>query len=179
MSRIGRKEIVVPAGVTVTIEENNVVTVKGPKGTLTKALCPTMNIKQEGNIITIERPSDAREDRAKHGLTRALLNDMVEGVEKEFSKTLEIVGIGYRAQKQGNAAVLNIGYSHQVTVEEVPGIHIDVPSPNSMVIHGPDKQQVGQFAADVRKIRPPEPYKGKGIKYSTEVVRRKEIMKKK
>ena len=174
MSRIGRAPITVPAGVDVTVAEGNVVTVKGPKGTITKTLCPVMSIEKDGAVIRVKRPDDTKENRALHGLTRTLLNNMVHGVTHEFSKTLEINGVGYRAAKEGKNLVMNLGYSHQVIVPEVDGISIDVPNPNQVVIRGVDKQQVGQFAADVRNKRPPEPYKGKGIKYADEVIRRKE-----
>ena len=174
MSRIGRMPITVPAGVTVNVAEGNVVTVKGPKGELTKALRPEMIIKQEGSTITVERPSDDKLHRSLHGLTRTLLHNMVVGVTEGFKKELDVNGVGYRVAKQGKDLVMNLGYSHQVTVSEIPGITIDVPGPNKIVISGPDKQLVGQFAAEVREKRPPEPFKGKGIKYADEVVRRKE-----
>ena len=173
MSRIGRMPITVPAGVEVTIAEGNVVTVKGSKGTLTQALCPEMILEQEGNIINVKRPSDDKTHCALHGMTRALLHNMVVGVSEGFKKELEINGVGYRAAKEGNKLVMNLGYSHQVVVEEIDGITIDVPAPNKIVINGCDKQAVGQFAAEVREKRPPEPYKGKGIKYADEVIRRK------
>ena len=173
MSRIGRMPITVPAGVEVTIEENNVVTVKGPKGTLKQTLHPEMILEQEGNIIHVKRPSDDKAHCALHGMTRALLHNMVVGVSEGFKKELEINGVGYRAAKEGNNLVMNLGYSHQVIVPEIEGITIDVPSQNKVVISGPDKQKVGQFAAEVREKRPPEPYKGKGIKYVDEVIRRK------
>lgn len=174
MSRIGRMPITVPAGVTVNVAEGNVVTVKGPKGELTKALRPEMILKQEGSTITVERPSDDKLHRSLHGLTRTLLSNMVTGVTEGFKKELEINGIGYRAAKQGKQVVLNVGFSHQVFVDEIEGITLDVPQPNQIVVSGCDKQKVGQFAAEVRAIRPPEPYKGKGIKYVDEVIRRKE-----
>ena len=173
MSRIGRMPITVPAGVEVTIAENNVVTVKGPKGTLTQALRPEMILEQEGNIIHVKRPTDDKAHCALHGMTRALLHNMVVGVSEGFKKELEINGVGYRAEKKGKELVMNLGYSHQVIVPEIDGITIDVPSANKVVISGPDKQKVGQFAAEVREKRPPEPYKGKGIKYVDEVIRRK------
>ena len=173
MSRIGRMPITVPAGVEVTVAENNVVTVKGPKGTLTQALRPEMIIEQEGNVITVKRPSDDKLHTAMHGMTRALLHNMVVGVSEGFKKTLEINGVGYRAAKEGNELVMNLGYSHPVKMPEIDGITIEVPSQNQIVISGPDKQKVGQFAANVREKRPPEPYKGKGIKYSDETIRRK------
>ena len=174
MSRIGRMPITVPTGVTVSIAEGNVVTVKGPKGELQCALRPEMIIKQEGSTITVERPSDDKLHRSLHGLTRTLLHNMVVGVDKGFTKELEVNGVGYRAQKQDKQLVLNVGYSHPVTMDEIDGITIDVPAPNKIVISGIDKQVVGQFAANVRAKRPPEPYKGKGIKYTTEVLRHKE-----
>ncbi len=173
MSRIGRMPITVPAGVTVDIAEGNVVTVKGPKGEITKALRPEMIIKQEGNTITVERPSEDKLHRSLHGLTRTLLNNMVTGVHQEYTKELEVNGVGYRVAKEGKNLVMNLGFSHQVIVPEIEGITIDVPAPNKIIIRGCDKQKVGQFAAEVREKRPPEPYKGKGIKYTTEVIRRK------
>ena len=173
MSRIGRMPITVPAGVEVSVAEGNVVTVKGPKGTLTKQLHPSMTIEQNGSEILVKRPDDQPINRSLHGLTRSLIANMVEGVEKGFSKTLDVNGVGYRVEKKGSDLVMNLGFSHQVIVSEIPGITIDVPNPNQIVISGPDKQQVGQFAAEVREKRPPEPYKGKGIKYSDEVIRRK------
>ena len=172
MSRIGRMPITVPAGVEVTIAENNVVTVKGPKGTLTQALRPEMILEQEGNVIHVKRPSDDKLHCALHGMTRALLHNMVVGVSEGFKKELEVNGIGYRAAKEGSKLILTIGYSHPVEVPEIEGITIEVPAQNKIVIHGCDKQKVGQFAAEVREKRPPEPYKGKGIKYADEVIRR-------
>ena len=174
MSRIGRAPIAVPAGVEVTVAADNVVTVKGPKGAITKALCPAMSIENKDGVITVSRPDDEKENRSLHGLTRTLLNNMIVGVTTGFTKTQEINGVGYRAAKEGNNLVKNLGFSHQVTVPEIDGITIEVTDPNHVVIHGVDKQLVGQFAADVRKRRPPEPYKGKGIKYADEVIRRKE-----
>lgn len=174
MSRIGRMPITIPAGVDVQIGSNNVVTVKGPKGTLTKELHPDMIIAVDGSVATVNRPSEEKMHKALHGLTRTLLNNMVEGVSVGFAKELDVNGVGYRAQKQGNKLVLNLGYSHPVEMEETGGITIDVPSTNKIIVRGIDKQEVGQFAAVIREKRPPEPYKGKGIKYSTEVVRRKE-----
>ena len=174
MSRIGRMPITVPAGVTVNVAEGNVVTVKGPKGTLTQTLRPEMIMKQEGNTITVERPSDDKLHRSLHGLTRTLLHNMVVGVTDGYSKELEVNGVGYRVAKEGKNLVMNLGFSHQVIVSETEGITIDVPSPNKIIIRGCDKQAVGQFAAEVREKRPPEPYKGKGIKYTDETIRRKE-----
>ena len=173
MSRIGRMPITVPAGVEVTVAEGNVVTVKGPKGTLTKQLHPTMMIEQEGNTIHVKRPDETKESKSLHGLTRTLLNNMITGVHEVYKKELEINGVGYRAAKEGSNLVMNLGYSHQVIVPEIEGISIEVPSANRIVISGCDKQMVGQFAAEVREKRPPEPYKGKGIKYVDEVIRRK------
>ena len=173
MSRIGRMPITVPAGVEVSVAAGNVVTVKGPKGTLTQQLHPDMVIEQNGSEITVKRPSDDKEHRSLHGLTRTLLHNMIVGVNEPYKKELEINGVGYRAAKEGKNLVLNIGYSHQVIVPEVDGITIEVPGPNKVVISGCDKQKVGQFAAEVREKRPPEPYKGKGIKYVDEVIRRK------
>ena len=173
MSRIGKKPVVVPANVTVEIAAGNAVTVKGPKGTLSYNFHPDMILKQDGNVLTVERPDEEHLHKSLHGLTRTLLNNMVEGVEKGYSKTLEINGVGYRAEKKGTQLVMRLGYSHEVFVDEIPGITIEVPGPNQIIIKGIDKQVVGQFAAEVRGKRPPEPYKGKGIKYSTEVIRRK------
>ena len=174
MSRIGRMPITVPADVDVKIGEGNVVTVKGPKGELTQSLRPEMIITMENGHIHVARPSEDKLHRSHHGLTRSLINDMVVGVTKGFQKELEINGVGYRASKEGNKLVMNLGYSHLVTVEEIDGITIEVPAQNKVVIHGIDKQKVGQFAANVRAKRPPEPYKGKGIKYANEVIRHKE-----
>ena len=174
MSRIGRMPITVPADVDVKIGEGNVVTVKGPKGELTQSLRPEMIITMENGHIHVARPSEYKLHRSLHGLTRSLINDMVVGVTKGFQKELEINGVGYRASKEGNKLVMNLGYSHLVTVEEIDGITIEVPAQNKVVIHGIDKQKVGQFAANVRAKRPPEPYKGKGIKYANEVIRHKE-----
>ena len=173
MSRIGRMPVAVPAGVTVTLGEGNLVTVKGPKGTLTQQFSPVIILKQEGGEINVTRPNDEKENRALHGLTRALLHNMVVGVTEGYKKELDINGVGYRAAKEGKKLVLTIGYSHPVEVEEIEGITIDVPNPNHIVVSGCDKQKVGQFAAELREKRPPEPYKGKGIKYTDEVIRRK------
>ena len=174
MSRIGRMPITVPADVDVKIGEGNVVTVKGPKGELTQSLRPEMIITMENGHIHVARPSEDKLHRSLHGLTRSLINDMVVGVTKGFQKELEINGVGYRASKEGNKLVMNLGYSHLVTVEEIDGITIEVPAQNKVVIHGIVKQKVGQIAANVRAKRPPEPYKGKGIKYANEVIRHKE-----
>ena len=173
MSRIGRMPVAIPAGVEVNIANGNLVTVKGPKGTLTSQLSPLMTLKQEGAEIHVTRPNDEKETRALHGLTRALLHNMVVGVTEGYKKELDINGVGYRAAKEGKKLVLTIGYSHPVEVEEIDGITIDVPNPNHLVVSGCDKQKVGQFAAELREKRPPEPYKGKGIKYTDEVIRRK------
>ena len=173
MSRIGKLPITVPAGVTVTVDENNFVTVKGPKGTLTQQFNPNMAIAMENGELHVTRPNDAKENRALHGLTRTLIHNMVVGVTEGYKKELDVNGVGYRVAKEGNKLVMNLGFSHQVIVEETDGITIEVPGPNKIIIHGCDKQKVGQFAAEVREKRPPEPYKGKGIKYTTEVIRRK------
>ena len=174
MSRIGRMPVTIPAGVEVSVAEPNVVTVKGPKGTLTQTMRPEMIIKVEDGVVHVGRPSEDKLHKSLHGLTRSLINDMVVGVTKGFQKELEINGVGYRASKEGNKLVMNLGYSHLVTVEESDGITIEVPAQNKVIIHGIDKQKVGQFAANVRAKRPPEPYKGKGIKYANEVIRHKE-----
>ena len=173
MSRIGRAPIAVPAGVEIKIEDNNVVTVKGPKGTLTQQLHPNMTIKQEGAELHVTRPNDLKENRSLHGLTRTLLNNMVVGVTDGYKKTLDVNGVGYRVAMEGGKLVMNLGYSHQVIMEAPEGITIETPSANQIVVSGFDKQLVGQFAAKVREKRPPEPYKGKGIKYTNETIRRK------
>ncbi len=173
MSRIGRKPIAVPSGVDVKIDGNHIA-VKGPKGTLERDVHKDMTLALENNEILVTRPSDDKNHRALHGLTRSLVHNMVVGVTEGFSKTLEVNGVGYRAAKQGKDLVMNLGYSHQVVVPEIDGISIEVPAPNKIVISGPDKQKVGQFAANVREKRPPEPYKGKGIKYADEYIQRKE-----
>ncbi|HHU90182.1 MAG TPA: 50S ribosomal protein L6 [Clostridiaceae bacterium] len=173
MSRIGRMPIAIPAGVDVKLEGNN-ITVKGPKGTLSSSFHNNMIIEKEGNTIIVKRPNDEKLNRSLHGLTRSLINNMVTGVSNGFEKSLEIVGVGFRAQKQGKKLTLNIGYSHPVEIEEPDGITIEVPTPNTIHVKGADKQLVGEVAAQIRKKRPPEPYKGKGIKYSDEVVIRKE-----
>ena len=172
MSRIGNKHIDIPAGVEVKIE-GHTVTAKGPNGTLTRTFDSRMVIEMEGSVITVKRPDDSKECKSLHGLTRTLIHNMVEGVHKNFTKELEINGVGYRAAKQGSNLVMNLGFSHQVIMPEIPGIKIEVPQPNRITIIGPDKEKVGQFAAEVREKRPPEPYKGKGIKYETEIIRRK------
>ena len=173
MSRIGKHPIAVPAEVSVQIDAGNVVTVKGPKGTLTQTFHPDMILKLEGNVLTGSRPDDEHLHKSLHGLTRTLLHNMIVGVEKGYSKDLDIVGVGYRAEKKGNQLVMNLGYSHPVVVDEIPGITIEVPAANKVTIRGIDKQVVGQFAAEVRGKRPPEPYKGKGVRYTNEVIRLK------
>lgn len=173
MSRIGRSPIAIPSGVEFK-QSGNHLTVKGPKGTLEMDHHPDMTVVVEDNTILVKRPTDEKGHRSLHGLTRSLIANMVTGVSEGFSKRLEINGVGYRAQKQGTQLVMNLGYSHQVIMDEIPGITIDVPAPNRVVVSGPNKQVVGQFAAEVREKRPPEPYKGKGIKYDTEIIRRKD-----
>ena len=173
MSRIGKKPVMIPANVTVDVAAGNVVTVKGPKGTLTHALHPDMIIKVEGNTLIVDRPDEEHLHKSLHGLTRTLINNMVEGVEKGYSKELDVNGVGYRVEKKGTQLVMRLGFSHEVIMDEIPGITVEVPNPNKIIVHGIDKQVVGQFAAEVRGKRPPEPYKGKGIKYTTEVIRRK------
>ncbi len=173
MSRIGKKPVIVPANVTVTIADGNVVTVKGPKGELTRAFHPDMILKMDGNVLTVDRPDEEHLHKSLHGLSRTLLNNMVVGVDKGYSKELEVNGVGFRCEKKGTQLVMRLGYSHEVIMDEIPGITVEVPTPNKIIVNGIDKQVVGQFAAEVRGKRPPEPYKGKGIKYSTEVIRRK------
>lgn len=173
MSRIGRMPITVPAGVEVK-NDNNCLTVKGPKGELTKQFSTELGIEIEAGVITVTRPSDDKKHRSLHGLTRTLINNMVEGVTNGYSKTLEIEGVGYRAAKTGTKVTLNLGYSHPVVVEETDMIKLDVPQPNRIIVSGIDKQAVGQFAAEIREKRPPEPYKGKGIRYAGERIIRKE-----
>ena len=173
MSRIGRIAVTVPAGVEVTIAEGDVVTAKGPKGTLVQTMHPAMIIRKEGNTVVVERPSDEQEHKSLHGLTRTLVNNMVVGVSEGYKKQLEIVGVGYRAAKQGNVLQLSLGYSHGISFEEKDGITFEVPNANTIIVHGADKQKVGQIAAQIREKRPPEPYLGKGVKYTDEVIRRK------
>jgi large subunit ribosomal protein L6 len=173
MSRIGLKPIEIPEGVEVKLD-NNTVTVKGPKGELSRELSDEMKINIENNVITVERPSDNKEHRGLHGTTRSLISNMVEGVSKGFEKSLEIQGVGYRAQKQGNKVVINAGYSHPVELEKIDGIEIDVPKNTQLTVKGIDKELVGAVASNIRAIRPPEPYKGKGIRYAGEYVRQKE-----
>ena len=173
MSRIGKKPIDIPAGVDVQLD-GTLITVKGPKGTLSRNLHPNMTVEKDGSVINVTRPNDDKVNRSLHGLTRTLIANMVAGVHETFKKELEINGIGYRAELKGKDLILKVGYSHDVIVSAPEGITIEVPAPNKIVISGPDKQQVGQFAANVREKRPPEPYKGKGIKYADEHIRRKE-----
>ncbi len=174
MSRVGRQPIAIPAGATVTVSPDNVVTVKGPKGQLVKAMHKDITITVEDNTITVTRPNDEKQNRALHGLTRALINNMVIGVTQGYQKTLELVGVGYRATLQGKKLVLNLGFSHPVEFEAVPGIDFEILAANKIAIKGIDKELVGDIAADIRVWRKPEPYKGKGIKYDNEVIRRKE-----
>lgn len=173
MSRIGKEPIAIPAGVEVKVD-GNTVTIKGGKGTLTRTIHANMKVAVENNEIKVTRPDDTKQNKELHGLTRSLLNNMVKGVAEGFEKTLEINGVGYRAQKQGNKLVMNLGYSHTVEMEEPEGITVEVPNPNSIIVKGIDNEKVGAFAAEIRTKRLPEPYKGKGIKYSTETIRRKE-----
>ena len=173
MSRIGKKPVAIPAGVTVEVAEGNVITVKGAMGTLTKNMHPDMILNVEGNVLTVSRPTDEANHRALHGLTRTLIANMIEGVSKGYSKELDVNGVGFRVEKKGKQLVMRLGFSHEVIMEEIDGITIECPTPNKILVKGIDKQVVGQFAAEVRGKRPPEPYKGKGIKYTTEVIRRK------
>lgn len=174
MSRVGKKQIEVPASVTITIADNNAVTVKGPKGELTRTFNEDLTISQEENVLTVTRPSDSKEHRTIHGTTRALLANMVHGVSEGFERTLELVGVGYRAQLQGQKLVLNVGYSHPVEFTPEEGVQVEVPANTKVVVKGIDKERVGALASNIRQTRPPEPYKGKGIRYEGEVVRRKE-----
>ncbi|WLR41996.1 50S ribosomal protein L6 [Bacillus carboniphilus] len=174
MSRIGKKLLEIPSGVTITISAENAVTVKGPKGELSRKFSPDMEIKIEDNVLTVSRPSDHKEHRALHGTTRSIIGNMVDGVSKGFEKSLELIGVGYRASKSGKNLVLNVGYSHPVEIVPEEGIEIDVPSQTKVVVKGTDKERVGAIASNIRAVRPPEPYKGKGIRYEGEYVRRKE-----
>ena len=174
MSRVGKKVIEVPANVTVEVAADNTVTVKGPKGELTRQFNQEMKIEQEGNIITVVRPSDSKEHRTIHGTTRALLANMVTGVSEGFTRSLELIGVGYRAQMQGNKLVLNVGYSHPVEFTPEQGLEVEVPSNTKIIVKGISKERVGALASNIRDVRPPEPYKGKGIRYEGEFVRRKE-----
>ncbi|MGI5976216.1 MAG: 50S ribosomal protein L6 [Candidatus Limivicinus sp.] len=174
MSRIGRMPIVIPDGVEVKVDANNHISVKGPKGTDECTVVPQMKVEVKDNVLTVSRPDDSNENRSLHGLTRTLIANMVQGVTQGFEKKLEVNGVGYRASKEGKNLVLHIGFSHEVIVPEIDGIQVEVPDANHIIIKGIDKQKVGQFAAEVRGKRPPEPYKGKGIKYDYEVIRRKE-----
>jgi large subunit ribosomal protein L6 len=173
MSRVGKKPIEIPSGVTVTIDKNT-VTVKGPKGELTRSFNPDIKIVIEENVVTVTRPSDIKEHRALHGTTRALISNMVEGVSKGYEKSLELIGVGYRAQKQGSKLILNVGYSHPVEIEPEEGLEVEVPVNTKVIVRGTNKERVGALAANIRDVRPPEPYKGKGIRYEGEFVRRKE-----
>ena len=174
MSRIGKMPITIPEGVEVKVGRDNKITVKGPKGTLEQVINPDIKVKSRDGVITVTRPSDDKEHRSLHGLSRTLINNMVVGVSQGFEKKLEVNGVGYRVAKQGNKIVMNLGYSHQVEVEESDGITLEVPDQNTIIVKGTNKQTVGQFAAEIREKRPPEPYKGKGIKYADEHIRRKE-----
>ncbi|REB07907.1 50S ribosomal protein L6 [Sporosarcina sp. BI001-red] len=174
MSRIGKRPIEVPENVTVTIDENNFVTVKGPKGELTNTFTKDIKIEQEGNVITLTRPSESKQHRSMHGTTRSLLANMVTGVSTGFERALELVGVGYRAQMQGKKLILNVGYSQPVEFSPEEGIEVEVPANTKIIVRGTNKERVGALASNIRKVRPPEPYKGKGIKYEGEVVRRKE-----
>ena len=174
MSRIGKLPINIPGGVTITVGDDNTVNVKGPKGELSEKISSEMQLSMDDGIFSVKRPTDQKEHRALHGLSRSLINNMVVGVTSGYQKNLDIVGVGYRAQMQGTKLVLNVGYSHPVEFEPPAGISFEVPAPNRISVNGINKQQVGQLAADIRKVRPPEPYKGKGIKYENEIVRRKE-----
>ena len=174
MSRVGKKVIEVPANVTVEVAADNTVTVKGPKGELTRQFNQDMKIEQEGNIITVVRPSESKEHRTVHGTTRALLANMVTGVSEGFTRSLELIGVGYRAQMQGNKLVLNVGYSHPVEFTPEQGLEVEVPSNTKIIVKGISKERVGALASNIRDVRPPEPYKGKGIRYEGEFVRRKE-----
>ncbi|MFJ7827994.1 50S ribosomal protein L6 [Psychrobacillus sp. NPDC096623] len=174
MSRVGKKPIEVPAEVTVTVNAENTVVVKGPKGELTKTFNQDIKIEQEGTVITLVRPSDSKEHRTIHGTTRALLANMITGVSAGFERGLELVGVGYRAQLQGSKLVLNVGYSHPVEFTPEDGVVVEVPSNTKVIVRGIDKERVGALASNIRQVRPPEPYKGKGIRYEGEVVRRKE-----
>lgn len=173
MSRIGRLPINIPAGLNIDVSSDNIVKVKGPKGELSTKINSDMKVSIDDGVLTVERPSDRKDHRALHGLSRALINNMVVGVSDGFKKTLKIVGVGYRAAKQGNKIVLNLGFSHPVEVEEENGITFEVPDQTTVIVSGIDKQAVGEVAAVIRKLRPPEPYKGKGIRYEDEQVRRK------
>lgn len=174
MSRIGKLPVNVPAGVTITVAQDNTVTVKGPKGELIQKLPEKIQLEASDGVYNVKRPDDGKESRSLHGLTRTLLNNMVVGVTDGYTKSLDVIGVGYRATLQGSKLVLNVGFSHPVEFEQPEGITFEVPSPNKVLVMGSNKQQVGQMAANIRKVRPPEPYKGKGIRYENEYVRRKE-----
>ncbi|HLS52949.1 MAG TPA: 50S ribosomal protein L6 [Tissierellaceae bacterium] len=173
MSRIGLRPINIPSGVEINIKENNVVEVKGPKGQLTQQIDPAMKLKIEDNILTIERPTETKRHKSLHGLSRTLIANMIEGVTEGYSKELEIIGTGYRAQKQGKKLILGLGFSHPIELEDPEGIEVEVPAANKIIVRGIDKQKVGNYAAVIREFRKPEPYKGKGIRYADEQVRRK------
>ena len=173
MSRIGLKPINIPSGVEIKISEKNVVEVKGPKGSLSESISPDMEIKIDDGVLTVARPTENKRHRSLHGLSRTLIANMIEGVTEGYSKTLEIEGTGYRAQKQGNKLVLNLGFSHPIELDDPKGIEVEVPAANKIIVKGSDKQQVGNYAAVIRAFRKPEPYKGKGVRYTDEVVRRK------
>ena len=173
MSRIGNKPVEIPSGVTITLDENN-ITVKGPKGELSRELHSDMVVKIEDNTLTVERPSDNKEHRSLHGTTRSIINNMVEGVTKGYERALELIGVGYRASKQGTKLVLNVGYSHPVEIEPEAGLEVEVPANTKVIVKGIDKERVGALASNIRSVRLPEPYKGKGIRYEGEYVRRKE-----
>ena len=174
MSRIGKKPVIIPANVTVNVAEGNVVTVKGPKGELTYTFHPDMILKVEGNVATVERPDEEHLHKSLHGLTRTLINNMVVGVTQGYEKKLELVGVGYKVEKKGKVLVLNLGYSHPIEMEDPEGITTEAPSNTEVIVKGTDKALVGNYAANIRKWRKPEPYKGKGVKYAGEVIRRKE-----
>lgn len=173
MSRIGLRPINIPSGVEINIKENNVVEVKGPKGQLTQQIDPAMKLKIEDNILTIERPTETKRHKSLHGLSRTLIANMIEGVTEGYSKELEIIGTGYRAQKQGKKLILGLGFSHPIELEDPEGIEVEVPAANKIIVRGIDKQKVGNYAAVIREFRKPEPYKGKGVRYADEQVRRK------
>ncbi|MEV9642067.1 50S ribosomal protein L6 [Mammaliicoccus sciuri] len=174
MSRIGNRQIEVPENVTVTISADNFATVKGPKGEISRQLDQEITINQEGNVITLTRPSDSKDHRSIHGTTRSVLNNMVVGVSTGFERTLELIGVGYRAQMQGKKLVLNVGYSHPVEFTPEEGVEVEVPANTKIIVRGYNKEHVGALASNIRQVRPPEPYKGKGIRYEGEIVRRKE-----
>ena len=173
MSRIGKRPVAIPAGVTINVSDDNLVTVKGPKGQLNQQIHKNIKVLVDDNEVRVERPADDKFNKSLHGLSRTLIYNMVEGVTKGFQKNLELVGVGYRAQKQGNKLVLTVGYSHPVEINEEAGVEFEVPAPNRIIVKGIDKQKVGALASKIRSVRPPEPYKGKGIKYENERILRK------